>query len=78
MAGCSITCAVEGCGAPKLSHHLLCGEHWALVPADLQEAVRRSWEALLQQPGDHEAIAAHQAACVAAIAAATTSATVGG
>lgn len=36
-------CHAEGCGIPCRPEHLMCGRHWAKVPAGLQRVVYRTY-----------------------------------
>jgi hypothetical protein len=60
-----------GCGRPRPIDMVMCRACWAKVPASLQRAVYRAWDARLKHPGDRAKVAAHEAAKAAAIKAAT-------
>lgn len=62
------TCAAEACGSPCPSHHLMCVDHWRMVPALLKQAVLSSWQ-LWSRRGGNKFRSDYETARAAAIAA---------
>lgn len=62
-------CSATACQKQIPLNLLMCMTHWRMVPAPLARVVLDTWRIRLRRAGNPDAIAAHEAAVAAAVAA---------